>query len=61
MVCDLGTAVSESTNASDKNYPPIKAEIDGLQGAESFETFTEVVQALIFDVIAAVTKSTNSS
>jgi len=35
----------------------LKTEIDGFQGAELFETFTEAIQTLICDLLAAVSKS----
>jgi len=57
----LVTTVNKSTNSCDKNHLPIQVKADGLQGTESFETFTEGVQTLICDFIAPVSRLSNLS
>jgi len=52
--------VSKSTKSLNKKFLHAKVEIEGLQGIECFEAFTEEVQTLICYLGAAVYKSTKS-
>ena len=61
MICDLDAPVSKSTNLSHKNHLLSQVEVDGLEGTEWFETFTEGFQTLICYFVASINKSTDSS
>jgi len=52
LICDIPAPVSKSTNSSYKSHLHSHFEIDGFQNIEYFQSFANVVQALICDSVA---------